>query len=658
MSTARAPTRRAVDDFLDRLPRLTLVAGKGGVGKTTCAMGIAGHLSSRGKPTLLVSTDPANSLGPMLGVSLRDGEICQIADGFFALQLDPMAARRKFLERWRDVLVTIVDRGTYLDVDDIGGLVDAAFPGADEIFGLLVLAQILARSSSRAAPKWRCVVVDTAPTGHTLRLLGLPETFESLLALLDSMQGKHRFMVSALTHRYRPDAADAFLDEMRGMIAGLRKSLGDAEGAGAVLVTRAQDVVVSETERYAAALRDLNVRVVAVVVEAYASAGGEEDLLARLAAIASSRLLFAVPKVDPPPAGSPAALASLGEMAVLEQTSERSKKRVRAAKKGLGNVPKSSAHFRSGGGPQAAQPETREVSSLGDLLRTFTIVGGKGGVGKTTVSCALALFAAHDHTANDTLLVSTDPAPSIGDALGMAAPRWAHDGPIALPKTPHLYVWQMDATTAFRELRERYQDRIDIIFDSLMGRNTDMAHDRAIVRDLLSLAPPGVDELYALVALGDALEEGRYARVVVDPAPTGHLMRLLQMPTLAIEWSHRLMRLILKYKEVANLGAAAQDLLNFSRRTRALDELLHDPARAGIVLVSLDEPAVTAETARLAELLRSTGITVIAEIRNRVTKDAHGADAGIHLAPESDRPLVGVDAIQDWSRSWRREWKA
>jgi arsenite-transporting ATPase len=216
----------------------------------------------------------------------------------------------------------------------------------------------------------------------------------------------------------------------------------------------------------------------------------------------------------------------------------------------------------------------------------------------------------------------------------------------------------MDATTAFRELRVRYQDRIDAVFDSLMGRNIDVVHDRAIVRELLSLAPPGIDELYALASLGDALEEGRYTRIVVDPAPTGHLVRLLQMPALAIEWSHRLMRLVLKYKEIAALGDAAQDLLTFSRRTRALDQLLHDSARAGVVLVSLDEPAVTSETARLAELMRSTGIAVLGEIRNRAMHDATGGGELTFFAPESHQPLIGVDVIREWSRSWRRDLRS
>jgi arsenite-transporting ATPase len=232
-------------------------------------------------------------------------------------------------------------------------------------------------------------------------------------------------------------------------------------------------------------------------------------------------------------------------------------------------------------------------------------------------------------------------------------PNWAHTSPQTLDAAPRLHVWQMDASAAFLDLRDRYRDRIDAVFDSLMGRSLDMAHDRAILRDLLSLAPPGIDELYALASLGDAFEERRYAVIIVDPAPTGHLLRLLDLPAIAIEWSHRLMRLILKYKEIAELGEAAQDLLNFTRRTRALDTMLHDAARAGVVLVSLDEPAVRDETVRLQEALRSTGIAIIGEVKNRGGTTATGSQWTV-LAPASPKPLVGIAAIRNWSRDWRR----
>jgi arsenite-transporting ATPase len=291
---------------------------------------------------------------------------------------------------------------------------------------------------------------------------------------------------------------------------------------------------------------------------------------------------------------------------------------------------------------------------LDQLLRTLTVVGGKGGVGKTTVSCALALFAATEtESSNDVLLVSTDPAPSIADALGIGIPRWAHHGPEPLDSVRGLAVWQMDAGAAFHELRDRYRDRIDAVFDSFMGKSLDIAHDRAIFRDLLSLAPPGVDELYALASLGEALSHQRYSRIIVDPAPTGHLLRLIQLPELAVDWSHRLMRLILKYKEIAGLGEAAADLVNFSRRTRALDQLLHDAARAGVVLVSLDEPAVIAESQRLADTLRETGIAILGEVRNRVRATSEVARGPTFLAGEAGLPLVGISAIREWSQNWR-----
>ena len=656
MSPARAAPRRRVDELLDALPPLALIVGKGGVGKTTCALGIAARLAARGDVTLLVSTDPANSLGPALGVTLESGATREIRAGLHAMQLDPAAARTAFLARWRDVLVTIVDRGTYLDADDIAGLVDAAFPGADEIFGVLVLADLLAGITKKANDRrWNRLVVDTAPTGHTLRLLALPETFDALIALLESMQAKHRFMVSALTHRYRQDSADEFLAEMRGTLGSFRQSLRDRSRSAAVVVTRAESVVTHETARYVEALRLLGLAVAAVIIEALPEAGERvvDDAVGELAGLVRDVTLYAVRRIDPPPTGLTEAVASLGELEMVG--GERGNDRVGRGGKGLRKKGGEVVSLKSGGAPRPTRTEREAPIALSTLLRTLTIVGGKGGVGKTTVACALALSVAIDAApAGNILLVSSDPAPSIGDALGIRRPRWAHDGPVALEQIPRLHVWQMDAAAAFHDLRERYRDRIDSVFDSLLGKRVDIAHDRSILRDLLALAPPGIDELYALASLGETLAEATYARIIVDPAPTGHLLRLLQMPAVAIDWSHRLMRLIMKYREIAGITEAAADLVNFSRRTRALDALLHDETRSGVLLVSLDEPSVRAETSRLTELLRETGIAVIGEVLNRAPVSDTADRMAVVIAPESARPLVGVDAIRDWSSTWER----
>ena len=585
-----------------------------------------------------------------------------------AMQLDPGAARSAFLGRWRDTIVTIIDRGTYLDIEDIAGLVDASFPGADEIFGLLVLARLLTPGESKdARSPWTRFVIDTAPTGHTLRLLALPDTFAAVISLLDTMQAKHRFMVSALTHRYRRDVADDFLDEMRRTLGRLRSALGDSARAGAVLVTRAEPVVTSETVRYAGALRELGISVVAIVVEALRSAdAGAAAALNELWGMTPGGGLFALPRIDPPPVGLRESSLALGKMALAPGVQVSGGRKVRGAGKGLRKERQSEIGWKSGGAPQRANRRDPAQRSILELLRTLTIVGGKGGVGKTTVSCALAILSAlAENNSGDTLLVSTDPAPSIGDALGIPTSRWAQSGPETLDTPPRLHVWQMDAATAFRELRDRYRERIDALFDALMGRSIDAVHDRAILRDLLALAPPGVDELYALASLGEALETGRYARIIVDPAPTGHLLRLIELPVLALDWSHRLMRLIMKYRDVAGLGDAAQDLINFSRRTRALDRLLHDRSRAGVVLVSLGEPVVVAETERLAERLRMTGVSILGEVRNRGQPSDRTAsrlagpgsipDAArpIFLAPELDRPPIGVATIRDWCQRWQ-----
>lgn len=614
----------ALESLLDRLPRTTLVVGKGGVGKTTLAVGIGGALARRGDRTLLVSTDPAAALGDVAGSPIGSSER-PLRARLAARQLDATALRRAFLERWRGVIGDIVDRGTYLDRPEVDGLVDAALPGADEIFPLLALADAIATPSDVER-----IIVDTAPTGHTLRLLGLPETFHALLAMLESMQAKHRFVVRALTRRYRREPADEFLDEMGRRIDALRAAITDHRAVTAIVVTRVEPLVVAETVRYVEALEALGVGVAGLIVNALA--GDAPDPRPSLGGLDVAIPRFVVPQRDTPPRGISEAIASVSAMTTAPGR--------RAARRPAG------AALRTG---RRAEPES--------LVRQLTIVGGKGGVGKSTVSCALALAAA-DTSGDRVLLVSTDPAPSIADALGDTdQSRWAGGVERTVEGAARLTARQLDATAAFTAARDRYQTEIDAMFGAVVARTVDAERDRAIVRDLLALAPPGVDELFALSMLGDELAAGRFGRIIVDPAPTGHLLRLLEMPAIALDWSHRLMRLMLRYRDVVGLGEAAAELLDFSKRARALDALLRDPTRAGIVLVAQDEPVVRAQTRRLARAVRHRGCDVIALVWNRARgcpDPLPHADAPCQVCAGETRPSpIGVAALRKWSRSWR-----
>jgi arsenite-transporting ATPase len=610
----------ALDALLGRLPRATLVVGKGGVGKTTVAAGVAAAFAQRGEHTLVISTDPAAALGTVIGSPvLTTASPVAFGPNLDARQLDAPSLRTAFLDRWRDVIAEIVDRGTYLDRADVDGLVDAALPGADEIFGLLALAELLAATP----PVYSRIVIDTAPTGHTLRLLALPGTFRALLSMLDTMQDKHRFMVRALTHRYRRDRADDFLAEMRARIDALRATLADGHSLAALVVTRDEPMVAAETDRLIEALETLHVRTAAVLVNATDHQVTQHRLLTT----------YRLPRTATPPQ----TLASIVELFSMLAAEDQEP---------IADRPSSIAH--------RASPIADRPSRIAH--RALTIVGGKGGVGKTTVASALAI-AAVDADGAATLLVSTDPAASLADAFAEPDADWGRaDIEHSVPDAPGLVVRQMDAGAAFTRVRDEYQSRIDAVFERVVGRGLDVAHDRAVIRDLLALAPPGIDELFALSILGDALADGRFARIVVDPAPTGHLLRLLDMPAIALDWTHRLMRLMLKYRDVIELGDTAQELLDFARRTRALDALLHDPERCAAVIVALDEPVVRAETARLVAAIGERSIRVDTVLWNRAKEtpaplpDASAAQQ--LFAGEVAPPPTGVAALRTWSRSW------
>ena len=609
----------ALDALLDALPPWVLVGGKGGVGKTTCASALALRSAQRWTPTLLISTDPAGTLGDAIGLRLT-GEPREVPGrpALSAMQLDASLARDAFLAKWRVTLEAILDRGTYLDDDDIRGLIETALPGADEVFALLALAEL------GEGDEWKRVIIDTAPTGHTLRLLALPRTFAALVELLDTMQGKHRFMVSALTHRYRTDAADEFIAEMRKRIEGLRARLADGQRTAVVLVTRLDHMVLAETRRFGNELVTLGIRVGALVFNAIP--GGAQISMGSQG-LEPPPLGLGVPRLREPPIG-------------IDGIAEWSAAITGPVEPGAGGV-----ELR----PIRPPRQRRTAARVEIPVRALTIVGGKGGVGKTTVACALAIDAA---ASRRVLLVSTDPAPSIADALEQPV----GDAETAVAGVPGLVARQMDAEAAFERLRADYRDRVDALFEGLMGKGLDAAHDRAVIRDLLALAPPGIDELYALASLGETLAESRFDVVIVDPAPTGHLLRLLEMPALALEWSHRLMRMMLKYREIVGLGETATELLAFAKRTRAVRELLEDRARAGAVVVTLDEPLVRGETNRLMGAIEERGVGVLALLWNQVDEPPEPLSVPVHvpqlLCAHLSPPPIGVAALARWRDGW------
>jgi len=303
----------------------------------------------------------------------------------------------------------------------------------------------------------------------------------------------------------------------------------------------------------------------------------------------------------------------------------------------------------------------REKGTVPFFSGKWLLFAGKGGVGKSTCAAAAALHLAQT---KHVLLLSTDPAHSLGDVFGQRF----DNAPRPLVGVPTLHVREVDAAEEMTRLRQTYVAAVDEAFARIARAG---AGDQAAFRDLIDLAPPGIDEVMAIADVAEAILDGKggYDVIVTDTAPTGHALRLLQTPAILRGWTQALMTILLKYREIAGAGSLAALLVQLSKRLRGLQQVFADPARARVVVVTRPAALPSAESRHLiAELDRLhfavAGVIVNAAGRGhcplcRAIRRAQAAEIArlpyaIIVTPAEVPPPHGAPALRTWFEGWRR----
>ena len=528
--------------FLSHPTRHLFFTGKGGVGKTSLSTAAALTLADAGRKVLLVSTDAASNLDEMLGIELRNTPVpVPGATGLSVLNIDPDTAAESYRQRvlaQMDTTASDAERSTVRE--QLSGACTTEIACFDEFSSLL----------SGGAEHYDHIVFDTAPTGHTLRLLSLPKAWTGFLDGNDrgaSCLGPH----SGLK-----------MQEVRFKAA--LDALSDAAKTTVILVTRPDRGAIAEAAHTSDELRELGLNNQRLAINGVFHASERSDAVARAIEDLGQQALDAMP---------PSLRALPQDRVPLRAFDTVGLPALRALLTAGADPIPITAHTAS---MADASDELQGLDALADELAAaghgLIMVMGKGGVGKTTVAAALALgLIQRGRTVH---LSTTDPAAHLAGTL---------DGNV-----PGLSLSRIDPKVETR----RYIDKIM----AARSPRLDAAEQALLLEDLQS---PCTEEVAVFHAFSRIVSEGRSAFVVLDTAPTGHSMLLMD----ATGAYHRQMT-----REFQGHGAA-----------RVVTPLmrLQDAAYTKIILVTLPEVTPVSQAAALQDDLRRAGIEPYAWVLNK-----------------------------------------
>jgi arsenite-transporting ATPase len=573
--------------------QLLLFGGKGGVGKTTCATAAALRLSTLApsRSWLLVSTDPAHSVRDSLAGHVPCGNLR-------VLELDAQQYLTAFREQNGPLLREIAAAGTFLDDEDIHQFLSLSLPGLDELMAFLEI------SSWVEARRYDCIVVDTAPSGHTLRLLAMPELIRRWLGMLEALLAKRRCMRRVFSRDGRPDRLDLFVANWKSSLRRMESLLRDPARSQFVPVTIAEPMGAHVT---LALWKDLLGRKIPVSDLIVNRLHFESDCLACSAAASAEQFqiqqLLAGMEIPGSAWGIKLFAEEVRGLELLSGFWDHARR--------ISRTPVSSARLGKFHEPAVLHPAAPPSPEM-----RFILFAGKGGVGKTTLSCATAVRLARDFPQKRILLFSTDPAHSLSACLQ------AEIGPRPTVLFPGLTAMEIDAQAEFGKLKARYAEDLERFLESV-SRGFDLTYDRVVLEKILDMAPPGLDEIMALTRIMEFLAQGSYDLFVLDCAPTGHLIRLLELPDLINQWLKAFFNLFLKYERILRLPGFADELVGISRNLKKLRELLQNPAASVLYAVSIPTGMALEETQDLVAACDRMGMAVPLVFLNLMTPPGH-----------------------------------
>lgn len=594
--------------------RLTFFIGKGGVGKTTVAASFAMWRATREprRSALVISTDPAHSLGDVLRLKLGD-EPTKVHKRLFAREIDAGAELKRFLSSNRDPILKLIEKGSIFTADEIGPLLDATLPGMAEIAGLLAIDRLL---DSREFDE---IIVDTAPLGHTLRLFEMPAHFARLLDFLRAASSRDELLAARFAGKRL--APDPLIDQWSSLVQRLSRSISGPESQ-IVLVSSTEPFSVAETLRASEWLRDEeghDLPVATIVLNrSVAHRTGCTACDPRVEQLAHARrtLSKAFPgtkllRGDDPgaPIFGAEQLASFGKHVFEERPL-----RITLA------VPKN---------VKAPRFEKRVWPSA-DSEMSFLL--GKGGVGKTTVSASLA-FHTRQKQERAVTVASTDPAPSLDDVFEQEI----GDEPRSVFGDNSLRAVEINAVEEYDRWAEEVRERVSGAFtgESAQGLHIDLSYDRRLIDALLDVVPPGVDEIFAILRISEILRRGEH--LIIDMAPTGHALDLLRTPDRLLSWTRMLLKTLAANRTLPLARDAGVEVASIQHKVRELAGLMKDRSRSSVDVVMLPEPMPDRETGRLLKTLRGMDLAARHIYVNRV-----------RMEPEEDCPRCARSRKWQW----------